>query len=171
MEMLSSKIRINTCYKSAPLPNGYVSFYRKYASFVAKALSKPLFQSFLSWLLKRENIDKNSIQDIQVWVFPFHKENGNSLAGKIINKCKILIFPKSAKFYRKLVTQHGSEIAHSYVKSRACATLIHEILHSKYSSDEERVRELTERYFNIYARSEKTEDLESVVFEILFKQQ
>ena len=153
-----------------PLPKRHISFYRKYASFVAKALSKPLFQSFLSWLLKRENIDKDLIQDIQVRVFPFHKKNGNSLAGKIINKCKIIIFPKSAKFYRELAAKHGSEIAHSYVKSRAWATLIHEILHSKYSSDEERVRRLTERYFNIYARNEKTEDLESVIFEILFKQ-
>jgi len=169
--MLSRKIRIKSCCKkSMPFPNRHISFYRKYASFVAKALGKPLFQSFLSWLLKRENIDKDSIQDIQVRIFPFHKENGNSLAGKIINKCKIIIFPKSAKFYRELVAKHGSEIAHSYVKSRAWATLIHEILHSKYSSDEERVRRLTERYFNIYARSEKTEDLESVVFEILFKQ-
>jgi hypothetical protein len=171
MEMLSRKIRINACHKSMQLANRHVSFYRKYASFVAKVLSKPLFQSFLFWLLKRENIDKDSIEDIQVRVFPFHKENGNSLAGKIVNKCDIIIFPKSARFYRGLVAKHGSEIAHSYVKSRACATLIHEILHSKYSSDEERVRRLTERYFNIYARSEKTEDLESVVFEILFKQQ
>ena len=81
-----------------PLPKGYASFYRKYASFVAKALSKPLFQSFLSWLLKRENIDKDSIQDIQVRIFPFHKENGNSLAGKIVNKCKITIFLKAQNF-------------------------------------------------------------------------
>jgi len=169
--MLSRKIRINACYTtSIPLTKRHISFYRKYASFVAKTLSKPLFQSFLSWLLRRENIDKDLVQDIQVRVFPFHKKNGNSLAGRWINKGKIIIFPKSARFYRILVAKHGSEIAHSYVKSRACATLIHEILHSKYSSDEERVRKLTERYFNIYARNSKTEDLESAVFEILFKQ-
>jgi hypothetical protein len=171
MEMLSSKIRINACRrKSVMFSEGHVGFYEKYASFVAKTLRKPLFQSFLCWLLKRENIDKDLVQDIQVRVFPLHKKNGNSLAGRWSKEGKIIIFPKSAEFYNEMAAKHGSEIARSYVKSRAWATLIHEILHSKYSSDEERVRRLTERYFNIYARNAKTEDLDSVVFEILFKQ-
>jgi len=57
------------------------------------------------------------------------------------------------------------------VKGRARATLIHEILHAKYASDEARVRSLTEWYLSLYARNPKTDDVEDIVFEILFKQQ
>ena len=103
-------------------------------------------------------------------VFPFQKKNGNNLAGKW-NKCgNISIYPKSYEFYGKLVARHGNKIARSYVRCRARATMIHEILHAKYSSDEERVRRLTERYFTLYARNPRTENCESIISEILFKQ-
>ena len=150
------------------LPRKY-SFYKGYALFVKKALRKPLFQRFLRWLLKRENIDKRLIKEVQIKVFPFQKKNGNNLAGKWNRGGNIFIFPKSYEFYGKLVAKHGNEVAHSYVKCRARATLIHEILHAKYSSDEQRVRRLTERYFTLYARNPRTDNFGSIVSKILFK--
>lgn len=169
--MLSSKIRINANpRKPIALSGRHDDFYRKYASFVAKTLQKPLFQRFVRWVLKRENIDKRLVQDIQVRVFPFQKKNGNSLAGRWRgDEGKILIFPRSFAFCTELAGQHGSEVTRSYLKSRALATLIHEILHAKYSSDEERVRRLTERYFSIYTSNPKTIDFEKVIFEKLFR--
>jgi len=171
MEMLSDKIRIVSFPdRELQLPKRHLRFYRNYASFVKKSLRKTLFQGFLGWLLKRENIDRSVIRDVQIKVLPSRRKNGNSLAGKWHGDGEISVFPKSLKFYRKLSARHGSDVARAYVKERARATLIHEILHAKYSSDEAKVRRLTERYFSIYARDPKTEDIESVVFEILFKQ-
>jgi len=169
--MLSNKIRINSHARNPVIVSGrHADFYKKYASFVSKTLKKPLFQRFIHWILKREHIDKSLVQDIQVRVFPFRKKNGNSLAGRWRGDAgKIFIFPRSFEFCKELAGQHGSEITRSYVKSRALATLIHEILHAKYSSDEERVRRLTERYFSIYANHPKTMDFERVVFEKLFR--
>ena len=169
--MLSDKIRIASFpARETQFPKRHILFYRSYASFVKKSLRKSLFQRFLRWLLQRESIDRSLIKDVQIKVLPFRRENGNSLAGKWRRDGEISVFPKSLKFYRKLSARHGSEIARAYVKGRAWATLIHEILHAKYSSDEARVRRLTERYFNIYVRNPKTEDFEDIVSEILFKQ-
>lgn len=169
VELISNKIRINPFpNRVMQIPERDVFFYRNYSFFVRKTLREPLFQRFLRWLLKREKINNSVISGIQIKVLPFQKKNGNKLAGKWNRHGNILIFPVSFELYRKLVLKHGKEIARSYAKSRACATLIHEILHAKYSNDEERVRRLTERYFSIYARNPKTEDFESVIFEILF---
>jgi hypothetical protein len=171
MGMLTNKIRINAHVQNRITVSGrHANFYEKYASFVSNTLKKPLFQRFVHWILKRENIDKSLVQDIQIRVFPLHNKNGNSLAGRWRGDAgKIFIFPKSFEFCKELAGEHGSEITRSYVKSRALATLIHEILHAKYSSDEERVRKLTERYFSIYTSNPKTIDFESVVFEKLFR--
>ena len=73
------------------------------------------------------------------------------------------------EFYGKLVAKHGAKLAHTYVRCRARAALIHEILHIKYSSDEERVRRLTKEYFEFYARDLRIENARSIVSIILFK--
>ncbi len=169
--MLSNRAKIEPILTTAlQMPRKHVSFYRRYAFFVGNTLRKPLFQRFLRWLLKTENIDKRLIANIQIEVLPYQKKNGNSLAGRRSRDGNILIFPKSFEFFKELVAKHGPEITRSYVKSRACATLIHEILHAKYASDEEKVRRLTKRYFGVYAKSPKTEDFDNVIFTILFKQ-
>ncbi|UCB61296.1 MAG: hypothetical protein JSW72_04405 [Candidatus Bathyarchaeota archaeon] len=168
--MLLDKIRItNVTNKATQSPKKH-SFYKGYALFVTKTLRTPLFQRFLRWLLIKENIDKRLIEEVQIRVYPFQKKNGNNLAGKWNQRGNISIFPKSYEFYGKLKARHGNKIAHSYVKCRARATLIHEILHAKYFSDEERVRRLTKRYFTLYAKNPKTEELKSIVSTILFKQ-
>ncbi len=167
--MLLDKIRIKSAPLKAKQSPKNQSFYKGYALLVKRTLRKPLFQGFLRWLLRRENIDKSLIDEVQIKVFPFQKGNGNTLAGKWNKHHGISIFPKSYEFYRELVEKHGNGVAHSYVKCRARATLIHEILHTKYSSDEERVRRLTKRYFTLYAKDPRTEDFGSLVSTILFK--
>jgi hypothetical protein len=169
--MLSDKIRIKMSSKRVmKFSEKQVSFYKSYASLVKKNLQKSIFQRFLHWLLKKEDIDKSQIQNVQIRVLPFQNKNGNSLAGRWDKRGSIFVFPRSLEVYRKLAASHGSEIARSYVKVRARATLIHEILHVKYFDDEEKVRRLTEKYLSIYARNQKTEDVDSVIFDILFKQ-
>ncbi len=167
--MLLDKIRIKDAPHKAIQSPSKQSFYKGYALFVKKTLRKPLFQRFLRWLLLKENIDKRLIEEVHIKVFPLQKKNGNTLAGKW-NRCGIIsIFPKSSNFYRRLVEKHGSRVAYSYVKSRARAALIHEILHIKYSSDEKSVRRLTEKYFTLYSRNPRTESTESIVSAILFR--
>lgn len=49
-----------------------------------------------------------------------------------------------------MASQFGKKTFFSYVTSRAKAALIHELLHIKYLSDENKVRKLTRKYFKIY---------------------
>ena len=142
----------------------HTRFYTRYAAFVLKALIKPRFQKFLNWIIKREKIEENLVKDVQIRVFPFQKENGNGLAGRYKSKGRIFIYPKRFEFCRELMQEHGKEKALSYIENRAQAALIHEFLHVKYTSDEEKVRKLTKKYFNIFANSEDTYEISKMLF-------
>ncbi len=150
---LSNKIRVvSNRKKTASCPEKRLRFYTKYASVVSVTLRKPLFQRFLNWMIKRENIEKKAVKDIQVRVFPFQKENGNSLAGRCNTEGIIHIFPKRRRFLQKKVGNYGKEKVRFYIKSRARAALIHELLHVKYEGNERKVRKLTKKYFGIFVR-------------------
>jgi len=170
--MLSSKIRITVQpEKMVRLSEKYVRFYTKYASIAFKSLKKPKFQKFVRWMLRREKMEAHIVETVQVRVFPFQKKNGNSLAGRChVRTGEIRIYPKKLESCRKLVQKFGKEKAHSYIKNRAKASLIHEILHTKYSNDEEKVRKLTKRYFNIFVRKVKTQNWNDHINEMLFRQ-
>jgi hypothetical protein len=142
----------------------HMRFYTKYAAFVLKALVKPRFQKFLNWIIRREKIEENLVKDVQVRVFPFQKENGNVLAGRYKSKGRIFIYPKRFEFCQELMQEHGKEKALSYIENRAQAALIHEFLHVKYTSDEQKVRKLTKKYFNIFANSEDTYEISKMLF-------
>ncbi len=147
------------------------SFYMKYASAVFKTLRKPLFQSFLRWVLKREDIEEHMVANVQVMVFPLQKENGKYIAGRCNSEGEIYIYPKRLDFCRKLRKRWGKEEFHFYIRNRARAALIHELLHVKYSSDEEQVRKLTRRYFKIFNRHRNTPNPNKhKVLKMLFKQ-
>jgi len=151
---LSNKIRVVSNPKKAEnCPEKRLQFYTDYASAVSETLRKPLFQKFLRWIIKREKIEKMAVTDIQVRVFPFQKENGNSLAGRCnIDDGVILIFPKKRSFLQKKLKNHKKEKLRFYLKSRAMAALIHELLHMKYEGNENKVRQLTKKYFGIFIR-------------------
>jgi len=156
---MSSNMRITVSPKKiVRFSKTYVSFYTKYSSVVFKTLRKPLFQKFLDWVLKRENIKEHKVTNVQIMVFPFRKENGKGLAGKCNRKGEIFIYPKRLEFCRKLLRNCGKEKVYSFIKNRARATLIHELLHIKYSSDEEKVRKLTRKYFKIFTRHQNTQN-------------
>lgn len=147
-----------------------ISFYKKYSYFVLKTLRKPLFQSFLLWIMKRESIEEYAITSVKVMTFPFKKKNGNGLAGKCNSKGEINIYPKKLKFCRKLKQKFGKEMLYSYIKNRARATLIHELLHMKYCDNEEKVRKLTKNYLNFFTRDQNTRNPnKNDVLRILFK--
>lgn len=170
--MLLSKMRISVRPKKlVKFSKTRVSFYMKYACVVFNTLRKPLFQTFLHWMLKRENIEEHMVTNVQVMVFPFQKENGKGLAGRCNSKGEILIYPKRLEFCRKLKQKCGKEKVYSYIKNRAKAALIHELLHAKYSTDEEKVRELTKKYFNILTQHRNTQNSSANnILKMLFKQ-
>jgi hypothetical protein len=157
MSKLSNKIRVVSNPKKVErCPEKGLQFYKTYATVVSETLQKPIFQKFINWVIKKEKIEKNAVKDIQVRVFPFHKENGNSIAGRCNNEGVIQIFPKKRSFLQKKLQDHKKEKVHFYLKSRAMASLIHEILHVKYESDEDEVRKLTKKYFSIFIRHQNT---------------
>jgi len=167
---LSGKIRIAVHpQKPVRFSEKRLRFYRKYAAFVYRTLRKPLFQKFLNWVVKREKMEENMVEDVQVRVFPFRKENGKALAGRWSNKGKVLIYPKSLDVLRKVMRGCKKEKVCFYLESRAKATLIHELLHAKYGDNEDKVRELTRKYFNIFIRHQKTQNTNAHnVMEMLF---
>jgi hypothetical protein len=163
MIILLDKMRITArSEKRVKLSKNYLSFYSKYAFVVFGALRKPLFQRFLYWLLTRENIEKRKVRDVQIRMFPLRKENGNGLAGKCKREeGKIFIYPRTFGFCLKKMQELGKETLDFYVKSRARAALIHELLHLKYASDEEKVRELTRRYFRVFSKHQRVQSLDT----------
>ena len=162
---LSSKIRVvSNPKKIEGCPEKRLGFYTGYAAVVSETLRKPLFQKFLDWIIKKEKIEKRAVKDIQVRVFPFQKENGKFLAGRCNNEGVILIFPKRRSFLQKKMQDHKKEKVRFYLKSRAMAALIHELLHLKYESNESKVRQLTKKYFSIFIRHQNmnTESVNSI---------
>jgi hypothetical protein len=150
---LSKKIRVvSNRKKAASCPEKRLRFYTKYASVVSATLTKPLFQRFLNWMIRRENIEKRSVKDIQVRVFPFHKENGKGLAGRCNREGVILLFPKRRRLLQKKAGNDGKDNVWFYIKGRARAALIHELLHVKYEGNERKVRQLTRKYFGMFTR-------------------
>ncbi|UCD26930.1 MAG: hypothetical protein JSV75_02070 [Candidatus Bathyarchaeota archaeon] len=162
---LASKIRKVAHPQKVARSSESLRFYKKYASFVLKVLRKPRFQRFLKWILRKEKMEEKLVEDVQVRLFPFQKENGNGLAGKYKSDGRILIFPKRFESCYGLMQEHGKEKVLSYIENRAQATLIHEFLHAKYAGDEEEVRKLTKRYFEIFnGNSEHTHELAQMLF-------
>jgi hypothetical protein len=171
-EILSDRIAIAVRpEKLQTFSQEHAGFYVKYASVVLKTLKRPLFQKFLRWMLRKENIETQTIRKVEVKVLPFRRKNGNGLAGNCNTYVgKIRIYPKPLKFCQRLIKDFGKDGFTSYVRIRARAALIHELLHLKYERDERKVRELTKRYFSIFAQNRVKKDSHvSHICTILFK--
>ena len=155
--------------KRVEFSKNHLSFYMRYALVAFNTLRKPMFQKFLNWVLRRERIEENKVKDVQIRMFPLRKENGNGLAGKCNNEGKIFLYPRRLEFFLERMQELGRENVNFYIKSRARAALIHELLHLKYASDEEKVRELTRRYFNIFTKHQPTQNSDAhKIVKILF---
>jgi hypothetical protein len=174
-KMLSNKMKITIHPEKPEKPENpsqkQVGFYMKYASFVLGTLRRPSFQKFLSWMLRKENIQEHMVKDVQVAVFPFKRKNGNGLAGHCnTNMGRIQIYPKTLKFCQELMQERGKDKFKSYAGSRARAALIHELLHLKYVNDEEKVRELTREYFAVFAQNRPAQNSHiSGIYNMIFR--
>jgi hypothetical protein len=153
---LANKIRVvSNPAKLESYPEKHLQFYSSYASAVSETLKKPLFQKFLHIIMKQEKIQKTDVTDVQVRLFPFEKENGKTLAGRCnSNEGIILIFPKRLSFLQKKLQNHKTGKIRFYLKSRAMAALIHELLHIKYKDDEDKVQQLTKKYFSTFFKNQ-----------------
>jgi len=171
MQSLSNKMKITVHPEKLESSQKQVVFYMKYASFVLRTLRRPSFQKFLSWMLRKENIEEHMVRDVQIRVFPFQRKNGNGLAGHCnTNRGRIQIYPKALKFCQNLMQEGGKDKFISYAGSRARAALIHELLHMKYANDEEKVRELTREYFAVFAQNRPVQNSHvSSIYNMIFK--
>lgn len=159
-QKLSSKMRITVSpQKLEEFSEKQAKFYTKYAAVACKTLGNSLFQGFLDWMMQRENIDNHIVTNVHVRMLPFRKENGNGLAGKLNRKGEIFIYPKRLEFCRRLMQDFEKVSVYFYIKARAMATLIHELLHIKYSRDENKVRQLTKKYFRIFTHHKSTQNV------------
>ena len=147
--IISNKISIANAEKNNRNLAINSNFYAKYSRFTLKALSKRVFQEFLSNMLKFEDISQKSIASIQIEIFPTPRKNGLTIAGKCNTlKGKIRIYPKPMRFCDTFRKEYGQYLLVEYAGSRARASLIHELLHLKYGRDEIWVRKLTKEYYS-----------------------
>lgn len=163
MQLMTSKIKINQVTEEGkPSPENN-RFYPRYSRFILKALRRNRFQEFLNLMLKLEEIGESNIYSIKIEPYPFFKRTGPSLAGKCNPFTgKICIYPKSRKFCKAFSEKYGKNFLITYAGNRARASLIHELLHLKYTSDEGKVRSLTKTYFFKYIKSTYGENLGSL---------
>ncbi len=157
---LSNKMKITIDFeKFDALSQNHVRFYMKYSSFVLRSLKRPSFQKFLYWMLRRENIDEQTIRAVHVKVFPLRRKNGKGLAGNCTPaKGKIRIYPKTLKFCRIFMQKFGKSTLLTYAGNRARAAVIHELLHLKYVEDEKTVRELAKEYFFVFIQKQPVQN-------------
>ncbi len=167
--VLSSKIKIAAKYDKRDYAGTQYHFYSKYSLFVLKALKRKSFQEFLDSMLKKEDIKEANINAVKIEVFPAPRRNGFNIAGKC-NTCngRIRIYPKNIKFCHAFREEFGKSTLVSYAGNRARASLIHELLHLKYISDEEQVRELTKIYFTKYEQQFDKKSNSISIYQLLF---
>ncbi len=169
---LSSKMKINVdSEKVGVFSPKHVGFYMKYSFFVVRVLAVPSFQQFLCWMLKRENIEEQTVRRVYVKVFPLRRKNGKGLAGNCdVSRGKIRIYPKSRKFCRVFTQKFDKKTLMMYAGNRARAALIHELLHLKYAADEQKVRALTKAYFFTFTQSQSVNSSrELCIYTMIFK--
>jgi hypothetical protein len=154
-QVLYSKIKVTDKNCEPPLVEKHLSFYANYSRFILKALKKTSFQEFLCQMLFSENIEEKTVNAVDIEVFPSSTKNGLQVAGRCnLRRGRIRIYPKNFHFCNALRKKIGKKRLHSFVGNRARAALMHELLHFKYTSDEKKVRELTDKYFYVYLKKQ-----------------
>jgi hypothetical protein len=155
-EKLATKIEIHRQNKKPENSLQNARFYSRYSRFILKALKKYPFQQFVYLMLETEGIDQKNVNSVKIELYPLLKENGLKIAGKCNPYTGMIrIYPKTAKFCSVFEEKYGKDLLIMYAGSRARAALIHELLHLKYTSDEARVRKLTETYFSEFIKKAK----------------
>jgi hypothetical protein len=151
--VLSSKIKI--AFDQDKAASKHSGFYANYSRFVLKALGKGSFQEFLRYMLVSENIEETVVSSVDIKVFPAPRKNGFNIVGRCNTfRGRIRIYPKTFNFCHAFRKKFGKNYFSAFVSNRARATLIHELLHMKYVSDEETVQKLTDSYFSVYLQKQ-----------------
>jgi hypothetical protein len=151
---LYSKIKIAPEYEKTE-SSTHFCFYKNYSLFILKALRKTSFQDFLSCMLLSENIEEKTVNTVDIKVFPAPRKNGFNIVGKCDTfRGRIRIYPKTFNYCSAFRKKFGKNYLFAFVGNRARAALIHELLHLKYISDEEKVQELTDIYFSAYMKKQ-----------------
>lgn len=169
---LSNKMKVTaTIGKRGFFSQNHYSFYMNYSSFVFKSLKSASFQRFLSWMLRIEKIDEQTVRVVHVKVFPFRRRKSKGLAGDCAPaEGKIRIYPKTVKFCRTFTKKFGKHNLLVYAGNRARAALIHELLHLKYIKDEKTVRALAEEYFFTFIQKQSASSACNLwVYTLIFK--
>ena len=151
------RIKIVASIKKGDKKASHSEFYSKYAIVVFRCLRKPIFLKFVNWVLKREEIQEEKVKNVQVRMFPLVKNNGHSLIGRCNPRGEVFLYPKRLDVCKKKFQKIKPEGFRKYVEGRARASLIHELLHLKYKSDENKVRQLTKKYFTFFHRNQNSE--------------
>jgi len=166
---LSSKINV-ACGSSKPCSvENHLGFYANYSIFIFKALKKAPFQEFLYQMFLLEEIEEESVNTVDIEVFPASPKNGLNIVGRCNTfRGKIRLYPKSYYFCNNLRKKLGKQVLYAFVGNRAKAALIHELLHLKYASDEKKVRELTCEYFRIYIEKQQYNENSAFLHSLIF---
>ena len=154
---MKQRLKIVASIKKGNQKKKYSKFYGIYSVVIFRCLRKPIFLKFLNWVMKIEKIQKEKVKNIQIRMFPSIKNNGNPLIGKCNTQGEIFLYPKRLDMCRKKIKKIKPESFKKYIEGRARASLIHEILHLKYESDENKVRKLTKKYFSIFHQNQHSD--------------
>ena len=166
---LSSKIKIAMEHEKTDFSTTDYYFYSRYSIFTLKALRKYAFQEFLYRMLKSESIPEKKVDSVKIEVFPAPRKNGFTIAGKCNTiRGKIRIYPKTVKFCAAFKKKYGKDILVAYAGNRARASLMHELLHLKYVSDEEKVRALTKTYFSSFTKGFANNSNSESMYKLIF---
>jgi len=150
-------------------------FYFKQANLVVEILSSERVQTFLRQIIKKEEIEENLISDIRVMVFPskidredactteksrvsYHKGRFNKRTRQISIYPPIMLGSKEDRDPETLICAlcpKEGDLKEFYrlplIPVLSVMSLIHEILHCKYSGEgEEKVRGLTLHYARLF---------------------
>ena len=168
-QKISNKIRItNKQHKDEMFSEKKRNHYKNLARYTFKILKDPMFQHFIYEIIHKENIPTNKVTDIQVKTFPLKKNNGHWLVGRCNKKGVISIFPKELGVLQNLRKKWRDNKVNFFIKCRARATFIHELLHIKYSGKEREVRKLTEKYFKTFIQHKNLEQNRQTIIDTLF---
>ena len=165
---LSSKINV-ACERKPFFVEKHLGFYANYSIFIFKSLKKASFQEFLYRMLLSENIEENTVNTVNIEVFPVVTKKGSNIVGRCdTSRGKIRLYPKSFYFCDALRKKLGKNVVYTFVRNRAKAALIHELLHLKYASDEKKVRELTDKYFRVYMEKQQYNENSAFLHSLIF---
>jgi hypothetical protein len=162
--LLSNRIKISAKLKNHQITHNDLVFYKRYSEYTHRVINKDKFQRFIKYILKKEKIPEKKINQIDIRVFPFKNEEGQWVIGKCNQSGEIKLFPKKRSLCLKIATRFGKKTLFSYIKIRGKAALIHELLHLKYLSDEQKVRSLTKKYFKIYNQNKIQHSIINLLF-------